>query len=99
LDDLAIRSDVVHSQTLIFSITINTDYFATLNSGWTALVREKKIDDKAVYVCEICGLGYADKETANECEEWCKKTGTCSLKITSKAVYVPNPFENKSESR
>jgi len=78
-------------------ITAETDCFAALNSGWTVLVREKKINNQKVYVCEICGLGYADRETANECEEWCRKTGTCSLKITRKAVYVPNPFENKNE--
>ena len=62
------------------------------------MVIKKKIDGHIVYVCEICGLGYADKETADECEAWYRKTGTCSLKITRKAVYVPSPFENKSES-
>jgi len=62
------------------------------------MVREKRVKGQIVYVCEICGLGYADRETANECEEWCRKTGTCSIKVTQKAVYVPNPFENKSES-
>jgi len=32
-------------------------------------------------------LGYAERETAQKCEDWCKKTGTCSLEITKKAVY------------
>jgi len=61
------------------------------------MVKEKKIDDRTVYMCEICGFGYADRETASECEEWCRKTGTCSLEITGKAVHIPNPFENESE--
>jgi hypothetical protein len=56
------------------------------------LVREKKIDGKTVYLCGICGLGYLDLETARKCEEWCKKTGTCSIEITKKAVYFSGFF-------
>jgi len=41
----------------------------------------------------MCGLGYLDEETARKCEEWCKKTGTCSVEVTKKAVYFPNPFK------
>jgi len=59
------------------------------------MVKEKKIDDQTVFTCEICGFGYADRKTADECKEWCRKTRTCSLEITSKAVYIPDPFEKE----
>ncbi|MEM3383539.1 MAG: hypothetical protein QW698_05805 [Nitrososphaerales archaeon] len=54
------------------------------------MVRVKKLSDKIVYLCGICGLGYSDQETAKKCEEWCKKTGTCSIEITKKAIYFPS---------
>jgi hypothetical protein len=62
------------------------------------MVEEKKIDDRTVFACKICGFGYLDRETADRCEEWCRKTGTCSLEITSKTVYIPNPFEKEFEN-
>ncbi|MEM2102469.1 MAG: hypothetical protein QXM22_03035 [Candidatus Bathyarchaeia archaeon] len=57
------------------------------------MVKEKKIDSQTLYLCSVCELGYLDRETAQKCEEWCKKTGTCSVEITKKAVYVPDPFK------
>ena len=54
------------------------------------MVKEKKIDDKVLFLCEVCGLGYKDRETAQNCEAWCRKTGTCNVEITKKAVYFPN---------
>jgi len=59
------------------------------------LVKEKKVNNQTVFLCEICSLGYSDKETAQKCEEWCKKTGTCSIQITKKAIYTPTPFKQK----
>jgi len=53
------------------------------------MVKEKKVNTRIFYICEECGLGYKDKETAQECEEWCRKTGTCNIEITKKAVYFP----------
>jgi len=54
------------------------------------MVKSKKIGTQDLFICEICGLGYEDKETAQECEEWCRKTGTCNTEITKKAVYSPS---------
>jgi len=54
------------------------------------LVKEKRINNKLIFICGVCGLGYSDKETAEKCEEWCRKTGTCSIEITKKAVYFPD---------
>jgi hypothetical protein len=53
------------------------------------MVKEKKIDSQVLFLCEICGLGYEDRETAQKCEEWCRKTGTCNVDISKKAVYSP----------
>ena len=54
------------------------------------MVSEKKVGDTTVFLCDICGLGYADKETAQECEDYCRAHhGSCSAEISSKAVYVP----------
>jgi hypothetical protein len=57
------------------------------------MVTEKTIAGNRMFLCEVCGFGYLDKETAQKCEDWCRKTGTCSLEITKKAVYFPDPFE------
>ncbi len=51
------------------------------------MVKKKMLDDKVLFICEECGLGYLDSATAMECEEWCRKTGTCKVEITRKAVY------------
>lgn len=59
------------------------------------LVSERKLDSQIVFVCDECGLGYLDRETAQKCEEWCKRTGTCSIEITKKAVYFPDPLKKK----
>jgi len=62
------------------------------------MVREKALGNQTIFVCEVCGLGYVDKETAQECEAWCKRTGTCNIEITKKAIYVPglpNSFREK----
>jgi hypothetical protein len=51
---------------------------------------KKKIGDKTVFLCDICGLGYSDKKTAQECEDYCKAhPGSCSVEISQKAVYLP----------
>ncbi len=54
------------------------------------MVKEKIVDGKTVYLCEICGLGYADRETAQECEDYCRAhPGNCSVEISQKAVWSP----------
>ena len=54
------------------------------------MVTEKKIGDKTVFLCDICGLGYSDRKTAQECEEYCRAhPGSCSVEISQKAVYLP----------
>lgn len=52
------------------------------------MVKEKQFEGKTIFVCEICGLGYLEKEDAQKCEEWCgKNPGTCNFQISQRAVY------------
>ena len=54
------------------------------------MVSEKKVGNRIVFLCDICGLGYADKKTAQECEDYCRAHhDSCSAEISAKAVYVP----------
>lgn len=43
-----------------------------------------------ILLCEECGLGYADRVTAEACEAYCRTHQSCSLEITAKAVH-PRP--------
>jgi len=54
------------------------------------MVDEMKKGGKTIYLCELCGFGYADLETAERCEEYCDLHGSCSLEITQRAVYRPS---------
>jgi rubrerythrin len=44
---------------------------------------------EGVYYCPVCGYGYADRETAEECREYCSTHASCSLEITKRAVRKP----------
>ena len=55
------------------------------------IVTEKKVDGQTIFVCDICGLGYADMATAQKCEDWCgKNSETCNLQISQKAICSPD---------
>jgi hypothetical protein len=47
------------------------------------------------YQCAECGLHYRDKETAKQCEEWCKEHNSCNLEITRHSVER-SPKNNSS---
>jgi hypothetical protein len=53
------------------------------------MVTERAHEGKPVFLCDICGFGYEGRETAEECEDYCSTYSSCSLKITAKAVYIP----------
>ena len=48
--------------------------------------------NKKGYICPECKLKYLNKEWADKCEAWCKKTNSCNLEITEHALS-----ESKSE--
>jgi len=39
-----------------------------------------------LYVCDECGLKYADEATARKCEAWCSGHKSCNLEIIKDAV-------------
>jgi hypothetical protein len=42
-----------------------------------------------VRVCEVCGLGYAQREDAELCEQHCRSHPSCNLAIARRAVHRP----------
>jgi hypothetical protein len=54
------------------------------------MVKEKKVENKEFFQCDVCGHGYLDEETARKCELYCRKNGTSCPEITKKAVYFPS---------
>ena len=53
------------------------------------LVHIEKKSNIHYYVCDHCGFGYLDNETAKECERYCKSYGISSFVLTKKAVLMP----------
>jgi hypothetical protein len=53
------------------------------------VVREQATPAGTVYVCDVCLLGYATRETAAECEAFCREFDACSIAITRRAVWRP----------
>ena len=51
-------------------------------------VPDKKL--RSVYLCELCGFGYVDLETAERCEQYCYTHATSSTKLVQKAVRKPS---------
>ena len=57
------------------------------------MVRERSENGERFYVCEECSLRYKDKETAERCEAWCRKHGSCNLEIIKYAVGLRDKSE------
>jgi hypothetical protein len=45
------------------------------------MVSEKYTRRGMVYLCELCGFGYADIDTAERCEQYCYSHGKPSPRI------------------
>jgi len=57
--------------------------------GERRMVNEASWKGQSIYECELCGYGYTDLETAEECEQYCYSHGSNSPKITRKAARKP----------
>ena len=55
------------------------------------MVSEKQHEGERLFICDVCGFGYREKEQAANCEEFCASTNSCSIAITKDAVYFPEP--------
>jgi rubredoxin len=74
------------------TIVVCYPYFeaaSALDPGvWMVNELERKIG--TVFQCELCGYGYRDLDTAEQCEEYCDTHGACSREITKKSIYTPS---------
>jgi hypothetical protein len=50
------------------------------------MVSEEDFAGKGSYKCDDCGFHYAERETAERCEEFCRKNGACSGDITKNSL-------------
>jgi hypothetical protein len=50
------------------------------------MVKPLKKDEQKFYLCEACGFGYTDAQTAQQCEDYCREHNSCSTEITKLAV-------------
>jgi rubrerythrin len=53
------------------------------------MVKKISREEKNIFICEVCGFGYIDEETASDCENFCSANNMCSIEITKKAIYYP----------
>lgn len=61
------------------------------------MVSRREHEGETIFVCDLCGFGYRDRETAESCEEYCAEHHSCSIEITEKAVYMPEPSGRPEE--
>lgn len=50
------------------------------------MVKEVRVSNGILYVCERCGLRYREKEWADKCEDFCTRYNACSIEITKHAI-------------
>ena len=58
------------------------------------MVKEIKQGSKILYVCEMCGLAYEEREWAEKCQSWCEThEGSYNIDYVQHCV----PLEEKTE--
>lgn len=53
------------------------------------MVNRLEFNRSAVYMCEVCGYGYRNLETAEHCEQYCAIEMRSSPTIRQRAIYQP----------
>lgn len=43
-------------------------------------------EDDGLYKCDVCGLHYNERGTAEECEEFCREHNACNPDLIAQAV-------------
>jgi len=51
-------------------------------------VNGKENEEMKCYYCEECGLVYANKKKAEECEEWCREHKSCNIEIIKHSLKM-----------
>jgi hypothetical protein len=62
---------------------------ARSRAGGAKMVNELKRTSGTIFMCELCGFGYRDLETAEQCEQYCYMHGHTSAAVARKAVHKP----------
>ena len=53
------------------------------------MVTRKERSGKVYYICDLCGVAYAEEEWAKKCTGWCTENpGTCSIEVMQHAVQL-----------
>jgi len=52
------------------------------------MVNQITKNNKTYYICAECNFAYKDKETAQKCEDWCRKYKSCNLEIAKHSIKV-----------
>ncbi|MFB6166888.1 MAG: hypothetical protein ABEJ62_01350 [Candidatus Nanohaloarchaea archaeon] len=50
------------------------------------MVTRESFDGQEAFKCDICGFHYAEREDAEECEEFCETYEGCSTRLAQKAL-------------
>ncbi len=50
------------------------------------MVNEIRFDGRKAFSCDECGLAYADKQTAEMCENYCRAHKACDPVIAARAI-------------
>jgi hypothetical protein len=50
------------------------------------MVKQVEINGNVYHVCDFCNCAYAEKEYAEQCQEWCKEYHRCNMKIMKHRV-------------
>ena len=50
------------------------------------MVVKEKFEGQESFRCEECGFHFEEEDTAERCENYCRKKGMCNSEITKKAL-------------
>ncbi len=50
------------------------------------MVKEITRGNTKYFQCDACEMFYADKNIAQECEDWCRKNNSCNLNLIKHAI-------------
>ncbi|MDY6778879.1 MAG: hypothetical protein SVU32_09510 [Candidatus Nanohaloarchaea archaeon] len=50
------------------------------------MVSEEQFEGEASFACDVCGLHYRERETAERCEAYCREHDACSTEIIKESL-------------
>lgn len=74
---------------LLLGLDLGLSPLLQMSLGLWLTISIVKIMNK-IYRCPVCGLAYADKKWARECEQWCRANNSCNTDIIKHALPPQN---------